>query len=410
MISSSQQNELWAAPRRVILTLLSILVAHHSLSNSVMNNDAHATITVDAFTFSCNRKVILPRSISAFPSLTRQSARSHRSITKLYGVREWRVKYSNHNTTSSSPQSSYDHQQQQQDQLLPLLLLPFNPSQILLPGQTTSYTFRHGKYMDLIDESITHYESVIGMSILSDDGLLPITVLCEVIEEELEINMGYRGFSSMEVGVRAVGRVRRCDVNSNNIISGGTTFGGDDLRTTALDDIHQGKVADWTDDPLDEEQKIVANEYRENIMSILRLKQTQEEEDTQRSSSERLRKQQKHYASAYDIISLEKRRSNSNGDDADDDFTATSWGAFAAATAIDRPDVDGSVNIDALSTTNTVERLRLGLAMLLENQMPLWSNNEEVDDFFATTARRSARGSGSESTFSSLQDGIDTFQ
>ena len=151
-------------------------------------------------------------------------------------------------------------------------------------------------------------------------------------------------------------------------------------------------------------------------MSILRLRQTQEEEDTQRSSSsDRLRKQQKYYASAYDIITLAKRRSSSNNiDDADDDFTATSWGAFAAAaaTAIDRPDVDGSVNIDALSTTDTVERLRLGLAMLLENQLPLWSNIEEVDKRSTAAARNSARGNGSESTSTPLQDqdGIDTFQ
>ena len=87
--------------------------------------------------------------------------------------------------------------------------------------------------------------------------------------------MGYRGFSAMEVGIRAVGRVRRCDVNSNNNNSGSaassrSTAIDDDLRTTALDDIHQGKVVDWFDDPLDEEQKIVANEYTENIVSILR--------------------------------------------------------------------------------------------------------------------------------------------
>lgn len=404
MISSQQIKSLWETPRRAILTLLSILAAHHSLSNSVINNDAHAKITVDAF--GCNPNVILPRSISSFPPLlTRQSARSHQSFTKLHGVQEWRAKYSNHNTTSSSSSQSHDHQQ---DQQLPLLLLPFNPSQILLPGQTTSYTFRHGKYIDLIDDSITNYESVIGMSILSDDGLLPITVLCEVMEEELEIHMGYRGFSSMEVKVRAVGRVRRCDVNSNNI-GGSTTnsFGGEDLRTTALDDIHLGKVADWADDPLDEEQKVVASEYRENIMSILRLRQTmrEEEEDTQRS---RLKRQQKYYASAYDIITREKR-SSSIDDDIDDDFTATSWGAFAAATAIDRPNVDGSVNIDALSTTDTVERLRLGLAMLLENQLPLWSNNEGVDER-STAAATSARGSGSGSTCTPFQDGIDTFQ
>mmetsp|Transcript_33013 Transcript_33013/g.67455 ORF Transcript_33013/g.67455 Transcript_33013/m.67455 type:complete len:398 (+) Transcript_33013:144-1337(+) len=395
MTTSSHQSKLWVAPRRVILTLLSFLIANHSLSTEIIVN-----------AFRIHHESIFPRgSIPSFTTLTRQFAQHRQSNTRLHGVHEWRAKYSNHNNTSSQ-------HQQQQDQL-PLLLLPFNPTQILLPGQTTSYTFRHGKYMDLIDESITHYESVIGMSILSDDGLLPITVLCEVIEEELEIHMGYRGFSAMEVGIRAVGRVRRCDVNSNNNNSGSaassrSTAINDDLRTTALDDIHQGKVVDWFDDPLDEEQKIAANEYTENIVSILRLRQ---EEDEEQRSSERLRNQQMNYKSAYDIISLDKR-TNNNSDNVDSDFTATSWGAFAAAAAaaaIDRPGVDGSVvNIDALSTTNTVERLRLGLAMLLENQMPLWSN-EEVDGRSGETIR-SVRGNGGESTSTPLQDGIDTFQ
>jgi len=396
-MATSHQRKLWVAPRRVILTLLSFLVANHSLSTEII---------VNAFRIHHESRILPRGSISPFTMLTRQLAQHLQSNTRLHGVHEWRAKYSNHNNTSSQ------HQQQQQQDQLPLLLLPFNPTQILLPGQTTSYTFRHGKYMDLIDESITHYESVIGMSILSDDGLLPITVLCEVIEEELEIHMGYRGFSAMEVGIRAVGRVRRCDVNSNNNNSGSaassrSTAIDDDLRTTALNDIHQGKVVDWFDDPLDEEQKIVANEYTENIVSILRLRQ--EEDEEQRSSSERLRNQQMSYKSAYDIISLDKRTSN-NSDNVDSDFTATSWGAFAAAAAaIDRPGVDGSVvNIDALSTTNTVERLRLGLAMLLENQMPLWSN-EEVDGRSGETIR-SVRGNGGESTSTPLQDGIDTFQ
>lgn len=240
--------------------------------------------------------------------------------------------------------------------------------------------------MDLIDESMTHYESVIGMSVLSDDGLLPVTVLCEVIEEELEMQMGYRGFSSMAVGIRAVGRMRRCDVNSNNSDTSSRSTIDKNARTTALDDIHRGKVVDLSDDPLDEEQDVMANEYKENILSILRLTQNEEEQRL----SEKLRIQQRHYNSVYDAIT-------NSSDKVDNNLTATSWGAFAAATAIDRPISDDSVNIEALSTTNTVERLRLGLAMLLENQMPLQS-----------IELKSIRGNGGKST--SLQDDIDTFQ
>lgn len=282
--------------------------------------------------------------------------RLHYQSSQLYGVHEWREKFSSKNST--------------QQQQLPLLLLPFNPSQILLPGQSTKYTFRHGKYLDLIDECISTYGCTIGMSILSDDGLLPITVLCEVMEETLDIHMGYRGFSYMEVGIRAVGRVRRCDIvegKSDAVDNSDNSYKDekDDselIRTTALDDIHHGMFVDWFDDPLDEEEKITANEYRENILSILRLWKEEEKEEEQ---AERLRCQQRRYESACEIVALNNKSSK---EDDEEEFVAASWGALAAAGTADD---NGSINIDALTTTNTVERLRLGLAMLLENQMPL---------------------------------------
>jgi len=393
MFFSSRQSKYSkvSSPRRIILTLLSLLFAHQFLAafnlENYKNHRDHVNGIVDAFII--RHDVI--------------------TTTKLHGVQEWRAKY------SSSRNETKAHPNQEQQAQLPLLLLPFHPTQIILPGQTTSYTFRHGKYMDIIDESITHYESVIGMTILSDDGLLPITVLCEVIEEELEIHMGYRGFSSMEVGIRAVGRMRRCDVvesavgmNNNDNNSRGSDDNSssrstiDDVlrRTTALDNIHQGKVVDWLDDPLDEEQIVTANEYRDNIASILRLRQYDEEGQ---QLSERLRNQQRRYKSACEIIA---QYSNSGGN-VDPDFSATSWGAFAAATAIECPsNGDGSVKIDALSTTDTVERLRLGLAMLLEKQMPRLSN-VDVD---GRSTMKSERGNRGDAFSIQLQDGIDTFQ
>jgi hypothetical protein len=204
------------------------------------------------------------------------------------------------------------------------------------------------------------------------------------MEETLDIHMGYRGFSYMEVGIRAVGRVRRCDIvegKSSAVVEeyGRNNSDGELIRTTALDDIHHGKFVDWLDDPLDEEEKIIANEYRENILSILRLRQEQEAEDEQ---AERLPCQQRSYESACEIVAL-----NYSSNESDEEgFIATSWGALAAAsTAAD----NGSINIDALTTTNTVERLRLGLAMLLEKRSdgvdeyknPSAIEQDEVDAF-----------------------------
>lgn len=73
---------------------------------------------------------------------------------------------------------------------LPLLLLPSKPTQILLPGQTfQTIQFRQGKYiLYIIDEALTSYESVVGLSILDDDGLLPYIILCEINEESFIMN------------------------------------------------------------------------------------------------------------------------------------------------------------------------------------------------------------------------------
>lgn len=235
------------------------------------------------------------------------------------------------------------------------------------------------------------------MSILSDDGLLPITVLCEVMEETLDIHMGYRGFSYMEVSVRAVGRVRRCDIveGKSSVIDSDSNSDGELIRTTALDDIHHGKFVDWLDDPLDEKEKITASEYRENILSILRLRQEEEEEEEEQT--ERLRCQQRIYESACEIVAL----NNSGNEDDEEGFIAASWGALAAArTAAD----NGSINIDALTTTNTVERLRLGLAMLLENQIPLGRSSTIGGGI------RKSDGVDKDKNLSAIEDEIDAFQ
>ena len=87
----------------------------------------------------------------------------------------------------------------------PLVLLPFEPLQVMLPEQVTTLEFKHGKFMDIIYDATETRDPVIGLSILSDDGLLPVCILAEVIEDELDMRMGYRGFSCMSIGIRAVG-------------------------------------------------------------------------------------------------------------------------------------------------------------------------------------------------------------
>ena len=109
------------------------------------------------------------------------------STSRLYGINEWRDKISSTNSDSTTSTNN--------STTLPLLLLPFKPTQIILPGQSTKLQFKQGRYIDIIDEALTSYESVVGLSILDDDGLLYV-ILCEIDEESFVMNsVGYRGFS-----------------------------------------------------------------------------------------------------------------------------------------------------------------------------------------------------------------------
>ena len=49
-------------------------------------------------------------------------------------------------------------------------------------------------------------------------------MICEVIEDAFIMNSGYRGFSSVEVGVRAVGRARRVNNGMSRQEVQDTTF------------------------------------------------------------------------------------------------------------------------------------------------------------------------------------------
>ncbi|KAL7527554.1 hypothetical protein ACHAXR_002009 [Thalassiosira sp. AJA248-18] len=362
----------------------------------------------------------------------------HHSSSILYGISEWRAKFStatappSSQTTTTSDQNNNSKNLDSNTPTLPLLLLPFTPTQILLPGQSTTLKFRHGKYMDIIDESLTSYESVVGMSILDEDGLLPHVVICEVLEEEMELNMGYRGFSSMEVGVRAVGRARRITETATprTMIQGidDVVGGRGKKRTsssvssssfhgrTALDDIHLGQFVEWQDDALNgDEQFEIASEYLENIEGLLMLPSSSSRQQisggggtSSRSSSnnnnpsdlvnDRIKHQQMLFHKAYETTlnqhstdvaaslrysattTTSTSYSNNQQREHHARLMAFSWATFAAAAFAQENNNDddddavrsssSSIITQALATKDTVERLRLGLAMMLESQMP----------------------------------------
>mmetsp|Transcript_28036 Transcript_28036/g.59806 ORF Transcript_28036/g.59806 Transcript_28036/m.59806 type:complete len:390 (+) Transcript_28036:349-1518(+) len=319
---------------------------------------------------------------------TRRRASSS-SYHRLYGISEWRAKFSSIPSNSSqtiinndSLDSSSSSTPTAKTSSLPLLLLPFTPTQILLPGQSTTLKFRHGKYIDMIDESLTSYESVVGMSILDEDGLLPYVVICEVLGDEMEMNMGSRGFSSMEVGVRAVGRARRIGVgeeklgrsSSSSSLENANSFRG----RTALDDIHLGQFVEWQDNALDDDEFERASEYLGNIESLLMLSSNAAAtRDKPPDIDDRIHRQQILFTNAYETT-LEQLAANPSPNMSTYSnsqrlrharLMASSWATLAITEG--RDSRSSAIIMHALSTKDTVDRLRLGLAMMLDSQIPI---------------------------------------
>jgi len=331
-------------------------------------------------------------------------------VSRLYGINEWRDKFSS--TTSSTTTSTNNNNSSTiPDYTLPLLLLPFKPTQILLPGQTTKLQFKQGKYIDIIDEALTSYESVVGLSILDDDGLLPFVILCEINEESFVMNsVGYRGFSSVEVDVCAVGRAYRVTTNTNDLedekkhqeeeartfiirddtVSGVSKNISFPIRKqptkTAQDDIHLGLVHEMYDDILNDDEFDIANEY----LGILGISSNDDgqQEVQQPPLDDRILHQQQLYTDAYTLMleqqtSLQQSNTSKEQQLLHSKLVAASWGALAAATNT----VRGRSNIrsssstiitKAIETRSIVERLKLGLAAILDSQMP--SGREDRSD------------------------------
>ena len=353
----------------------------------------------------------------------------------LYGIAEWRENFSSISTEATTSASLQQQQQQQSSpsntttitannspdvtqsstSSLPFLLLPFPPSQILLPGQSTTLQFKHGKYMDIIDDALTNYYGVIGCSILDEDGLLPIVVVCEIIEDSLEVKMGYRGFSSMEVSIRAVGRARRrmlpgfdldCSASGGDGSSGRGDFSSSDedssylygRKQTAIEDIHQGLFEEWVDDDsilTEEKDWEAAEECVSNIERLLMkaVSSTAMQESVvgdeagreAESPLEGMSHRRIQFEKSYQTLMQQHAEMNSHSTpNASDDsssrqrrvrqaqLVAYSWASLAASddggsSALRRS--SPSLILQALETRDTLERLRLGLAMLLDCQM-----------------------------------------
>lgn len=117
--------------------------------------------------------------------------------TILFGLKEWRAQ-----SESSSPSSSVKEKEHS------LLLLPFLREEILIPhvGETRELIFKDGRFLELFEDCLDFYQSVVGMALMGDDGLLQNCILCEI--RDFDVKSGYRGKLTMHVTLVAVGRAK----------------------------------------------------------------------------------------------------------------------------------------------------------------------------------------------------------
>lgn len=98
-----------------------------------------------------------------------------------------------------------DHISEQGDGT-PILLLPFVANEAIVQGQSKSIILKEGRFYDLFQDCIDDYESIVGMVLMGDDGLLGTMPLCEI--HDFDVQAGFRGKVTVSVTLLAVGRAK----------------------------------------------------------------------------------------------------------------------------------------------------------------------------------------------------------
>ena len=302
----------------------------------------------------------LPRPARAAASCTSTSS------TRLFGLVEWRAHQqgngSDDNNISNDCTSNYSPSNTKRD----ILLLPFRVEEALVPGQSVTITLKHGRFMDLFQDAMDGHDCILGMVLLDDDGIgtCPTTiVLCEI--QDFQVDAGFRGKITIEVTLQAVGRASLLELTAWKPIMMGVCQELVDIDNHVYISGKNGKVTS------------VSNDKKEAIIDLLMNIQ---------STLEVLGKQhqfQQAYTQAFCIgIDAEDKSASDPkipnesrtaklwepSDIARDPISlaASSWAVWAAA---DVQYESKSVLLpETLSNTSALERLKLGLKVLLEER------------------------------------------
>lgn len=255
---------------------------------------------------------------------------SHR-YRVLNGLLEWRDQQAHYSESSMQNAKS-------------LLLLPFSADEALVQGQCKEIVLKDGRFFDLFQDSIDDHESIVGMVLMGEDGMLNEFPLCEI--HDFEVKMGFKGKLTVDVTLRAVGRARL-----NELIQ--------------MKPIMIGRCSELADDEdtVTHEAMVYANEVVDSIERIIGELKTRGENNQHLGVA---------YNEAYDEalqvhrLSLGSRIKikTSSTDELKrpfEELVAASWAVFAAVS-------DKSCVVRALQLTNFMDRLQFGLKMILEDK------------------------------------------
>lgn len=242
--------------------------------------------------------------------------------------------------SSSSPIES-------SSQPLELNLLAFSTSQTLFPGQSTCVTLKEGRFFDLIDDATSNHNSLIGMMLMDDDGIVMEGMpLCKIVD--VDVRSGFRGKVTMSVEFQAVGRARLEELKQMQPT----------IRATCVEfrDVIQ----------------MDAEELKKSRSLVDRLA-----ENVKRSSASTA------YQSAYTdaVVMLEEEYRDAELRD----LSAKSWAYMACLS----PEGIGTYGSKAIASNSIPQRLDIAAKALLEEQMKIspenpisvHQDNQEMDSF-----------------------------
>jgi len=233
-------------------------------------------------------------------------------------------------TTSSSSNSAEAADRE-------ILLLPFRATEALVPGQSVSIVLKEGRYMDLFQDCIDDHCSILGMALLGEDSILNAMVLCEI--DDFEVDAGFRGKVTVQVTLRAVGRATVKEITQMKPV---------------MVAIGRELVDDKKQDPavLLEESSATESASETTISNLLK--------DIQ-STIQALGRQAEFEQACQlirDHVSSSSPATSTDNDSGVSDELVVSWAIFAIA-------LDKSQVAEAIARTNVVERLQLGLQVLV---------------------------------------------